>query len=121
PPHFWALALYTNEDYKRAGVPMLPVVSGARETRRQIMLYTVVLVAVSVLPWAIGFSGPVYGGTALVLGVGFLVNAWLVLRDKQDATGASLTGDAPARAAFRYSLAYLFLLFAALAVDRLAG
>lgn len=121
PPHFWSLALYANGDYARAGVPMLPVVAGAKETRRQIMFYTVVLVAVSLLPWAIGFSGPVYGGTALALGAGFLVSAWRVLRDRQDATGASLTGDAPARAAFRYSLAYLFLLFAALPVDRLAS
>ncbi len=121
PPHFWSLALYANEDYARAGVPMLPVVAGARETRRHIMLYTVVLAAVSLVPWAIGFSGPVYGATALALDAGFLISAWRVLADKQDATGVSLTGDAPARAAFRYSLAYLFLLFAALAVDRLAG
>jgi protoheme IX farnesyltransferase len=121
PPHFWSLALYANEDYTRAGVPMLPVVAGAKETRRQIMLYTVVLVGVSLLPWAIGFSGPVYGATALVLGLGFLVSAWRVLRDRQDAQGVSLTGDAPARAAFRFSLAYLFLLFAALPIDRLAG
>ena len=121
PAHFWSLALYANEDYKRAGVPMLPVVAGARETRRQIMLYTVVLAGVSLLPWAIGFSGPIYGATALLLGAGFLLSAWRVLADTQDATGVSRTGDAPARAAFRYSLAYLFLLFAALAVDRLVG
>ena len=121
PPHFWSLALYANGDYARAGVPMLPVVAGARETRRQIMLYTVVLVAVSLLPWAIGFSGPVYGGTALLMGAGFLVSSWRVLRDRQDEAGVSLSGDAPARAAFRYSLAYLFLLFAALPIDRLVG
>ncbi len=121
PAHFWSLALYANEDYKRAGVPMLPVVAGARETRRQIMLYTVVLAAVSLLPWAIGFAGPVYGATALLLGAGFLLSAWRVLADSQDAAGVSRTGEAPARAAFRDSLADLFLLFAALAVDRLAG
>ena len=120
PPHFWSLALYANADYARAGVPMLPVVAGARETRRQIMLYTLVLVAVSLLPWAIGFSGPVYGIIALMLDAGFLVAAWRVLRDRQDAAGVSLTGDAPARAAFRYSLIYLFLLFAALPIDRFA-
>jgi len=121
PPHFWSLALYANDDYRRAGVPMLPVVAGARETRRQIMIYTLLLVPLSLAPWYVGFSGPVYGVTALVLDAGFLVCAFRVLRDRQDAAGVSLTGDAPARAAFRFSIAYLFLLFAALAVDRLAG
>ncbi|MDE2006988.1 MAG: heme o synthase [Rhodospirillales bacterium] len=119
PPHFWSLALYAHDDYARAGVPMLPVAAGARATRRQIMLYTAVLAAVSLLPWAIGFSGPVYGAVALLLDLGFLVAAFRVLRDRQDAAGVSLSNDAPARAAFRFSLAYLFLLFAALAVDRL--
>jgi heme o synthase len=121
PPHFWSLALFSNNDYQRAGVPMLPVVAGARKTRQYIALYTLLLVPISLLPWAIGFSGPVYGGAALVLGAGFLASAWRVLRDRQDATGVSLSGDAPAKAAFRYSIAYLFVLFAALAVDRLTG
>ncbi len=121
PPHFWSLALFSNSDYARAGVPMLPVVAGARQTRRQIALYTLLLVPISFLPWAIGFTGPVYGGAALVLGAGFLASAWRVLRDRQDAGGISLTRDAPAKAAFRYSIAYLFVLFAALAVDRLTG
>ena len=120
PAHFWSLALYANADYTRAGVPMLPVVAGAKETRRQIMLYTLMLSVVSVLPWVVGFSGPVYGLTALVLDLGFLLCAWRVLADRQDPAGVSLTGDAPARAAFRYSLAYLFLLFAVLPIDRLA-
>ena len=121
PPHFWSLALYANEDYRRAGVPMLPVVAGARETRRQIFVYTLLLLPLSLVPWWIGFSGPVYGVAAVVLGAGFLFSVVRVLRDRQDAAGVSLTGDAPARAAFRYSIAYLFVLFAALAVDRLAG
>ena len=121
PPHFWSLALFSNSDYARAGVPMLPVVAGARETRRQIALYTALLVPVSLLPWVVGFSGPVYGGAALVLGAGFLASAWRVLRDRQDGQGVSLTRDAPAKAAFRYSIVYLFVLFAALAVDRLTG
>ena len=121
PPHFWSLALYANTDYKRAGVPMLPVVAGGTETRRQIMLYTMVLVAVSLSPWLIGFSGPVYGAAALVLGGWFLFRSWLVLRDDQDATGVSLTNDRPARAAFKYSIIYLFALFSVLAIDRLAG
>ena len=120
PPHFWSLSLYASEDYARAGVPMLPVVAGGRETRRQIMLYTVVLAGVSLLPWVMGFAGPVYLGVTGILDLGFLVSAWRVLRDRQDETGRSLTNDAPARAAFRFSLAYLFLVFCALAVDQLA-
>ncbi|MGC8477515.1 MAG: heme o synthase [Acetobacteraceae bacterium] len=119
PPHFWSLSLYASEDYARAGVPMLPVVAGGRETRRQIMLYTLVLTLVSLLPWVMGFSGPVYAGVAMLLDIGFLVSALRVLRDPQDASGRSLTNDAPARAAFRFSLAYLFLIFCALAVDQL--
>ncbi len=121
PPHFWSLALWANADYERAGVPMLPVVAGARETRRQIMLYSVVLVPLSVVPWAIGFTGPVYGVSAVLLGAGFLAKAWAVVRDQQDTAGVSLTSDAPAKAAFKYSIVYLFLLFGMLAVDRLAG
>jgi heme o synthase len=121
PPHFWSLALWANADYARVGVPMLPVVAGARVTRKQIMVYTVLLLAASLLPWAVGFSGPIYALSALTLGLGFVANAWRVLRDRQDATGVSLTNDAPAKAAFKYSILYLFVLFAALAVDRLAG
>jgi len=121
PPHFWSLALFANNDYRRAGVPMLPVVAGAKETRKQILLYTLLLVPLSLLPWAIGFSGLIYGASALVLGLGFLGATWRVYTDRQDASGVSLSNDAPARAAFRYSILYLFALFAALAVDRLAG
>ena len=74
PPHFWSLALFANDDYRRAGVPMLPVVAGAKETRRQIVIYTLLLVPLSLAPWLIGFSGPVYGVAAVVLGAGFLVS-----------------------------------------------
>ena len=119
PPHFWALSLYASADYERAGVPMLPVVQGARTTRRQVMLYTVVLAAVSVLPWALGYAGPVYGVSAVGLGTWFLLASWGVLRDKQDAEGVSLTGDAPAKWAFRVSLVYLFALFGAVVADHL--
>ena len=119
PPHFWSLALFANADYERAGVPMLPVVSGARHTRRHILAYTVILVALSVVPWVIGFSGRLYVSAAAVLGLGFLVHAWRVLREAQDATGVSLAGDAAAKATFRFSISYLFLLFGALAIDRL--
>ena len=121
PPHFWSLALWANDDYRRANVPMLPVVAGAKETRRQIVRYSLLLVPLSLAPWAIGFAGTVYALAAAILGAGFLLSVWRIARDRQDAAGVSLTGDAPARAAFKYSIIYLFVLFAALAVDRLAG
>lgn len=121
PPHFWSLALWSNDDYRRAGVPMLPVVSGAKATRLQIVLYTLLLVPLSLVPWAIGFAGTTYGAAAAILGAGFLASVWRVATDRQDPIGVSLTNDAPARAAFKYSIAYLFVLFAALAVDHLMG
>ncbi len=121
PPHFWSLALYANEDYRRAGIPMLPVVAGGKETRRQIVLYTLLLVPLTLTPWLLGFSGPVYACAAAVLGAGFLVSVWRVAHDRQDETGVSLTNDAPARAAFKFSIAYLFILFAALAIDQYMG
>jgi heme o synthase len=121
PPHFWSLALFSNADYERAGVPMLPVVAGAAATRRQILAYTVLLVGFSLTPWMVGFAGPLYGIAALSLGLGFLVSAWRVFRDRQGANGVSLTRDAPAKATFKYSIVYLFALFGALAVDRLIG
>jgi protoheme IX farnesyltransferase len=118
PPHFWSLALYANDDYRRAGVPMLPVVSGAKETRRQIVAYTLLLVPLTLTPWLVGYSGPVYAIAASVLGLGFLFSVWRVFADRQDAAGVSLTNDAPARAAFKFSILYLFILFAALAADQ---
>ena len=121
PPHFWSLALWANDDYRRAGVPMLPVVAGARETRRQIMLYTLVLVPLSLVPFFMGFSGLAYGVAATLLGLVFLLRVYRVTADRQDAAGNSLTGDAPAKAAFKYSIYYLFALFGALAIDRLVG
>jgi protoheme IX farnesyltransferase len=121
PPHFWSLSLWAHGDYERAGVPMLPVVAGARATRWQIVLYTLLLAPLGVLPWILHLAGPIYGVTATVLGGFFLIAAWRVLRDRQDASGRSLTGDAPAKALFRFSLLYLAVLFASLAVDRLIG
>lgn len=117
PPHFWSLALWANEDYRVAGVPMLPVVAGARHTRWQILVYTLVLVPFTTLPWFMGASGPLYLASALLLGAGFLRHAWKVLRDDQDEAGVSLTNDRPARKAFKYSVMYLFALFGALALD----
>ncbi len=117
PPHFWALSLYASTDYERAGVPMLPVVSGARTTRLHVLAYTAALAVVSMLPWALGYAGGIYAVSAAGLGGWFLISAVQVWRDKQDATGVSLTQDAPAKWAFKVSLIYLFALFGALAID----
>ena len=117
PPHFWDLALYASGDYQRAGVPMLPVVSGARTTRLQVLIYTVILGVVSLTPWIFGYAGGIYAVSALGLSLWFLHAAVGVWRDKQDETGVSLTADAPAKWAFRVSLLYLFTLFGALAAD----
>ncbi|MXP63429.1 protoheme IX farnesyltransferase [Roseomonas sp. M0104] len=119
PPHFWALSLFASGDYARAGVPMLPVVAGAKETRRQIWLYSLLLAPLGLLPTVIGMAGLAYGAAALVLGGFFLDAMWRVKRDAQDEQGRSLTQEAPARAAFKFSIVYLFMLFAALAADRL--
>jgi heme o synthase len=108
PPHFWALALYRAEDYARAGLPMLPVTHGNDFTRLQILLYTLVLFAASLLPFIQGMSGLVYLGAAVVLGAWFLMLAWRLWRAYSEAL---------ARRTFRYSISYLALLFAALLVD----
>jgi protoheme IX farnesyltransferase len=110
PPHFWALALLIRRDYEAARIPMLPVVRGTRETTRQIVLYSVVLVAVTVVPFVWGTLGLVYLGAALALGAAFLL---LAVRLRREAT--------PRQAAvlFHFSLLYLALLFAAMAVDPL--
>jgi protoheme IX farnesyltransferase len=118
PPHFWALSLYASGDYARAGVPMLPVVKGARHTRICIMVYTLLLLPLSLVPYILGLMGPIYGVTALLTGAVFAYHSWLVLTDRQDAQGNSLTQNAPARAAFKYSILYLFILFGACVVDR---
>ena len=119
PPHFWALSLYACKDYARAGVPMLPVTHGAAHTRRQITLYTVLLVGVSLLPVGLHLTGSIYAVVALALGLGFLGCSWRVLRDRQDGSGVSLTNDRPARLTFRFSLIYLAALFLAVIFDRL--
>ena len=119
PPHFWALSLYASADYERAGVPMLPVVAGARTTRWHVLAYTVILVIASLTPYLFGYSGLLYGISAALLGAVFLYGAIWTVRDRQDATGRSLTKDAPAKWTFKYSLLYLFLLFGALAIDHL--
>jgi protoheme IX farnesyltransferase len=108
PPHFWALAIFRRDDYARALVPMLPVTHGVRYTRWQILLYTVLLVAVTVLPWAAGMSGLFYLGGALVLGTMFVWYAWKLL-DPPD--------ELFAMKVFNYSIVYLMALFAFLLLD----
>jgi protoheme IX farnesyltransferase len=119
PPHFWALSLFAHADYERAGVPMLPVVAGARSTRRHVLAYTVLLVGSSLSPWLLGYAGPLYGISAAALGAVFLFYAWRVFVDDTDDAGVSLNRDAAAKACFKYSISYLFVLFTAMAVDRL--
>jgi heme o synthase len=118
PPHFWSLSLYADVDYARAGVPMLPVVAGPATTRRRIAIYTLALVGCSMLPWCLGLAGPVYAIAAAILGLGYLLVVRGIYCEPVDAQGCSLTRNAAARTAFRYSLYYLGVLFAALAVDR---
>jgi len=107
PPHFWALSLNRADDYARAGVPMLPVVAGKAKTRRQIVIYSIVLAPVSLLPWALGFAGTIYGLAAAICGAILVVLALQLGR----------SSDADRRAAHRlfgFSILYLFVLFAAL-------
>jgi protoheme IX farnesyltransferase len=108
PPHFWALALYRVEDYRKSGLPMLPVTHGSEFTRLQILLYTFVLFAACLLPFVYGMSSWLYLVTAVVLGVGFCLYAWQLWREYSDAL---------ARRTFRFSLIHLSALFAALLLD----
>ncbi len=108
PPHFWALALYRVEDYRRSGLPMLPVTHGARFTQLNVLLYTLVLFAATLLPFVIGMSGWFYLASAVVLGSIFILYGWHLWRDYSDAL---------ARRTFRFSILYLALLFGALLVD----
>ena len=112
PPHFWALALFRNDDYARAGVPMLPVVAGPDATRLQILLYTVVLVAVAVAPWPLGYFSAVYGLTSLALGAGMFALAVNVYRHRTGSQALRAT-----RKLFAFSILYLFVLFATLALE----
>lgn len=115
PPHFWALALFVETDYAKAGIPMLPVVAGQAATRRQILVYAVLLLPLTLLPWWIGGAGVIYGLAALVLSALFLALA------AQVGLRRSLPEDRmkPEKRLFAYSVLYLFVLFAALVADRL--
>ena len=108
PPHFWALALYRAEDYRKAGLPMLPITHGPEFTRLQVLLYTIVLFAATLLPFVFRMSGPLYLVAAVILGVGFMAYGWQLWRHYSDAL---------ARRTFRFSIWHLSLLFAALLLD----
>ncbi len=112
PPHFWALAILRTGDYARANVPMMPVVKGADETRRQILIYSIVLAPLGVVPAFIGLGGVLYAATSVILGVLFVYFAWQCYRER---TGEK--ADRAAKQLFAYSVLYLFLLFAALLVE----
>lgn len=112
PPHFWALSLYMSDDYKRVGIPMLPVVSGERETRLQILIYSLLLVPLTLAPWFLGYCGTVYAAGAALLGVGFLFRAVQVWFE---------TGHKRARQLFLYSIFYLLFLFMLMLADRAVG
>lgn len=114
PPHFWSLALFVRGDYANAGVPMLPVTHGERATRIHILAYTPLLVAVSLLPWAMRLTGVIYGVTAAVLGAVFMTLAVAVFRN--DATDPAAMR--PERRLFAFSVLYLFVMFGALVADR---
>ncbi|MBR1092566.1 protoheme IX farnesyltransferase [Bradyrhizobium manausense] len=112
PPHFWALALFRSDDYARAGVPMLPNVAGPDATRLQILLYTIVLIAVAAAPWALGYFDAIYGVTSLILGAGMLVLAINVYVRRTRAASLRAT-----RKLFAFSILYLFALFATLLAE----
>lgn len=112
PPHFWALALFRCGDYAKAGVPMLPVVSGARETKKQMLLYTLLLLPIGIAPYFIGIAGAVYGVMAAALGLVFIAAAVAVWFDE---------GDKQAKRMFAYSIFYLFALFGVMIADSTHG
>ena len=116
PPHFWALALFVRHDYAKVGIPMMPVVRGQASTRRQILLYSLLLVPIAAAPWLIGGTGALYGITALALSLGFAALSLPV------AFRTSGEGDAmlPEKRLFKFSILYLFALFAALVADAAA-
>ena len=116
PPHFWALSLWRAEEYARAGIPMLPVVAGHAETRRQILLYSVVLAPVGASPWLLGYAGLLYGVTAIVAGAAMIGLSLHVM-----ALGNEDKGLRAAKRLFGVSILYLFVLFAVLLIDDLLG
>ncbi|HEV2818749.1 MAG TPA: UbiA family prenyltransferase, partial [Allosphingosinicella sp.] len=114
PPHFWALSLFVRSDYAAAGVPMLPVVAGAKATRIQILLYALPMAAAAVAPWPLGLAGPLYGIAAAALSLVFLALALRVLANRATEPAAMI----PEKRLFAYSILYLFAIFGALVADR---
>ena len=114
PPHFWALSLFVRSDYAAANVPMLPVVAGIRNTRLQILLYSVATIVAAIAPFALGLTGLIYGISAAVLNTAFIILAAAVFANKAEEP----SGMKPERRLFAFSILYLFGLFAALVVDR---
>ncbi len=112
PPHFWALALYRNSDYKRAGIPMMPVVAGLPATKKLMLRYSILLVAITLVPSLMGDLGMVYGVSAAILGGLFVTRTYQVVRSES---------DLPAKKLFGYSILYLFALLAMMLVDFLGG
>jgi len=117
PPHFWALALFMQSDYAKVGIPMMPVVAGEKSTRRQIWWYTLVLAPIAIAPWAIGGTGWIYGMTAVTLSLLFIGLAWPVGQRMRAEDDQML----PEKKLFKFSIYYLFALFAALVLDRVAA
>ncbi len=113
PPHFWALALFVRSDYAAAGIPMMPVVAGEKSTRRQILVYAVIMAAAAIAPWPLGYTGALYGWTAVILSALFVALSFQV--------GTRTTGEGdlmqPEKRLFAYSIAYLFILFGAVVAD----
>jgi protoheme IX farnesyltransferase len=110
PPHFWALALFRNDDYTRANVPMMPVVAGEAETRRQILIYAILLAPLALAPALVGMTSMVYGIVVAALGINFIRLSWVLYRRPDDAAAKRL---------FAFSILYLSLLFLGLVIDRL--
>ena len=113
PPHFWALALFVRSDYAAAGIPMMPVVAGEKSTRRQILVYALIMAAAAIAPWPLGYTGALYGWTAVILSALFVALSFQV--------GTRTTGEGdlmqPEKRLFAYSIAYLFILFGAVVAD----
>jgi protoheme IX farnesyltransferase len=118
PPHFWALSLFREGDYAKAGVPMMPVVAGQRSTKIQMLIYTLLLAPIALVPAWLGVAGVVYTAVAIGLNVGFIGHAIAVLRERE---GTGKGGHRAAKAMFGFSLLYLFGHFAALVLDRAPG
>ena len=114
PPHFWALSMFVRSDYAAAGIPMLPVVAGIQNTRKQIFFYSLPMAAAAVAPWPLGLTGPIYGAAATGLSLAFVVLAALVLASRA-AQPAEMAAE---KRLFGFSVLYLFALFAALVADR---